>query len=198
MSLYSGTKSLDAEIKINFLDNTVTMDYSKNDGNYANSNTSIVYDSEWDNLPDLYKALYSIFIGVSNLIVVPFIVLFYVVPLSYLQTRGYVTSESIHYRHQKIMKWLFLHSGTRSGTTKTVVTVTSKRQVVYVGLNVWMHYDLSESAQKHIESIELVRHFNTFYRYGRYKETRQHGWDAIFTFSEVPIDGTIIIQSLLQ
>ena len=190
--LYPGTKSVDAEIKIDFIDSCVVMDYTRNFGQSADfdSNSGVYYNSDWDDegiLPRLKQATLSAFL----LCFQSFIVLFLIFPVSVLQSKGILVSPKYQVGSQKFRKWVCSNI---KGVVEVITKISTTRTVLHIPNNLWVEYELSESAKGVIASIELLRHFDNYYRFGKWHEIRQNGWDVIFTFSSLPENSYVLVK----
>jgi hypothetical protein len=112
-----------------------------------------------------------------------FIVLFLIFPISFLQSKNILTSPKYQIASQKFRKWVYSNMG---GIVEVDVKVSDNRMVIHIPNNLWVEYELSDEIKNNIISIELLRHFDNYYRYGKWKEIRLNGWDVVFIFSYVP------------
>lgn len=196
--LYSGTRSLDAEITINFEDATVSMDYSKNDPLFSgDSNCALAYNRSI--VKASWKDKMTFFIETFAMMTcIPLVAGPYMLLATAMQdiswAPAYFHSEKFHLAHQKRMKWLSERRNSNSGTIERTQHVDRKVVVFTIPCNIWMHYELNTSAREQIDRIQLLRHFDKFFLHGKYEEIHQKGWDVIFTFKEIPVDGTVTLQ----
>lgn len=190
-TIYSGTKSVDAEIVINFSNNSVVMDYSNNEkGAEGNSDYGLYYESEWKTLPVPVR-LKQAFITTFALFVERLILPFIVVTVTLLQSNGYLLSEKHQYAMQQLRKWFCVN---KLGTVEIIQRITSTNTVIHIPHNLWVQYELSDNASKYIQEIRLIRHFDNFYRFGKYHEIRQNGWDIVFIFTTLPENSLVSVR----
>jgi hypothetical protein len=194
MTFYSGVKSLDAEITIDFAEGNIHMDYSRNHlGSPYNSNTSAVLDSEWDTMPQIEKLKVTLWI--SFMVFSLPCLLFVYQPLSTYLANHRTISAKAHYEHQAFLKYFYQYMGgiykhIEEGDLKTT---TCKFHLPH---NLWMEYELHGEYQDKIKTISLRRRFLRKKRFGKYWETRQNGWDLIFEFTDIPRSGSVIVREI--
>ena len=190
MKLYEGSKSLDAEITIDLVEGEVTMDYSLNKhGCVFDSNTSVVLESEWRKrrtLPIAIKRALFWYIVFPAKFAMPFIQTGY----TFLHSIGF--KKEWQYKYQNFLKWMYsneyIHEKVVSGE------IRSQSITFWMEKNIWMEYTLSEEYSEKIKYIYLLRHFETGYLFGKYREVRQNGWDLVFSFTEPPKRGSCKVR----
>ena len=193
MPIYPGTKSLDAEITLNFSDNTICMDYSHNDhGNPYRSNDSVVYNSEWRNLSRYNRIKQALLTTVMMFSI--FIISLYVSLITFLSTKNLIRSPRFQLAHQRFLRWYYMNIKGVVIITKRTTTNDSNLLIIPIPNNLWIKYEMEGEFQENIESIALIRHFNDYLRFGKWKELRQNGWDLIFRFKTVPRTGFVKVQ----
>jgi len=194
MRRYGGTKALDAEIKINFSDNSILMDYSTVIGDAVyDSNTSHRLKDDWKQQTFLMRLSWIVWIEILRFTHPIFkLYQFYFITLV---NRGWITSEEAHYDHQMLMRYFysFLHSTyseTKSGP------VVGNELVFRVPTNMFVDYELTGDYKEKISSISIKRRYQRNFRFGRFERIIQDGWDLVFEFVSSPEHGSCIVTSL--
>lgn len=193
MGKYFGNKSLDAEIILSFVMGEVTMDYSLNKFGYPNNSNSVVMNSEWRNQPFSVKIKCMM---LDTLLFVGRIFGATAFPMSLfarLTEMKLLKDPKWSYKHQKFLKWYFtnlngIRQQSHSGELKNLVLMFT------IPDNLWVDYELEGEYKEKIKSISLLRNFTVFYRYGRFKEIRQNGWNVVFEFISEPSQGSCVIK----
>jgi hypothetical protein len=190
---YVGSKSLDAEIYIDFEKGTVLMDYGLNKNfNPLQSNRSTSHDetNEWIKL-SAPKKLFHIYQRFTVFFTDPLlgIGMYFITELS---LRGWFP-KSWQYPYQKFLQGY--HSfftgyyeenfGGEMGGTILQVPVDH---------NVWCHYDLTGDYEKYITKIAFERRVRKFLKFGKFSQFVQDGWVLTFEFSQPPKEGTVKVQ----
>lgn len=190
-TIYSGIKSVDAEIIIDFFKETVIIDYGRNsEQGMGNSNSGICYSSTWDKAPGLLRlkqAVLTTTLLISERLWLPFVLL----PITILQGRGFLLGKKQQLLIQQFRKWFYVNL---RGVVERITPIASEIVTVHIPNNLWVQYELSVVAQDKVASIKLLRHFDTFYRYGKWYEVRQNGWDMIFEFTSVPAESYVSVK----
>jgi hypothetical protein len=194
MTIYSGNRSLDAEIKLNFSDGEIQMDYSLNKyGSQYSSNRSVKLKDTYRKLPvwtqfkcELIRGMYcgiAIFVAVG-------------MPISSnLAEMGILGKyfKGLQFRIQNFYKKVFStingineqeYSGELSGT----------RLAFRIPNNLWVDYEMGGDYEKYVTSVQLSRNFVQFYTMGKYPCLKQHGWNMVFEFSNAPKAGFCVIR----
>ncbi len=193
---YSGNKSLDAEIVLDFKSGNLIMDYSNNHlALPRDSNTSAFLDKgELHTAPlktRLKWAAISQYFGV--LIVIPYMLY---IPYFTLWTKIHGVNAQGQYDHQELLRYInFIFRGTAE-VTKTG-SLIEHDLVFIIPNNMWWEYELEGEYQDQIASLALVRNFITYYRFGRFKSIRQNGWKVVFRFKELPQSGSCVVRYIL-
>jgi len=195
MTEYAGAKSLDAEITLDFIKKTVSMDYTLNSfGSPLDSNRSVQIDNSFRNLL-FHEQVIELFIAMMIYwcICIPISVM--IMPVITMCTEyKLITNSNSHYAYQKLLKYVYVSKSGIYEQTKTgklvepIITFT-------ISNNIWSEYELDGEYQEKIKSISLKRHLITHYMFGKYKRTRQDGWDVIFEFTNPPQSGSCILRS---
>jgi hypothetical protein len=190
MSIYSGNKSLDAEIEMDFTKGKIKMDYSLNViGDPYSSNSSVTIKNDFNN-PSL-----KIYEFVRRLA-------FMIAILAYTGTghlmtfcieRGWIKNKNYQVEHQKILKYIV--SNTFGVKLVTIEAPIFESEVVYrIPNNLYFNYKLYGECESEIEKISLKRHFEKSKYFEKYNKIQQHGWDVIFNFRKPPQTGKCIIE----
>ena len=171
------------------------MDYSLNSfGSPLSSNDSTVISSEWRDASFLRRLPYAAF---SLLLFVAFIPLGIFIP-TFTAINQYKTIKPgpiWQLRYQKVLKWY---------SENTIGTIEQSRGgelkdsslVFVIPNNIWIDYNLKGEYSEKIQTVSLKRRFLTYYRFGKFKEVRQKGWNVVFTFSDPPRSGSCTIRHL--
>lgn len=193
---YSGNRSLDAEIVLDFQSGNLIMDYSKNHlADPRDSSCSAFLDKgELRTAPlktQLVWAAISAYFGM--LIVIPYTL--YIKYFTFWATFHGVSAQG-QYDHQELIRYVnFIFRGTAEASKTGCLW---DHEVVFnIPNNIWWEYELEGEYQEKIASIALVRNFITYYRFGRFKSIRQNGWKVIFRFKELPQSGSCVIRYIL-
>jgi hypothetical protein len=193
MTEYSGAKSLDAEITLDFLKKNLVMDYTLNQfGNPHDSNTSTILNDTFRILPwsvRLAEALVStctMFIAIPVLAVSPI--------HTFCTEYGLITNPMIHYKYQQLLKYTMIHTRWMAEQSKDG-ELFEPRLLFNLQNNIWFEYELDGEYQDKIKTISLKRRFMKFYRFGKYPREQQVGWSVIFEFTEIPKSGSCILRS---
>lgn len=196
-SHFIGSKSLDAEIYINFSDNSITMDYSKNNDDTSlllDSNHSISYYGEWLDYPLTLRLKQSAkTVAILFLIFPIFMPIYTLVSTLFLNSR-FGTGPSWHYADQRFKKWAYVNV---RGLDEIITKIDSSCVKVHIPNNLYLAYEMSDDAAAKVISIRLVRSFLNHYRYGFSHEIRQSGWDLIFDFNGVPENSFVSVKYIL-
>lgn len=194
MTFYSGVKSLDAEIIVDFIRGDIHMDYSLNSlGSLYNSNTSMVLGSEWAGKSFLVKMQYILW-GTLLILATPTMVWY--VPLStFLFNKGFVKSPEAQYDHQNFMRWFWTNY---RGIYERKMEGVLKDTILEFKLphNLYVEYELEGDYQNKIKSVSLLRNFLRHKKFGTFWETRQDGWKLIFEFVDIPQWGSCIVRDV--
>jgi len=194
MTRYGGTKALDAEMKIDLINNTILLDYSTVTGvARGNSNTGIVLSSEWECAPTLTQLKYVLWAMAIALIRVFVVFPLYCIYFTVLANYGVIKSADAHFDHQNLLKYVYTFV---FGTVEKVTSGELKEPqlVVYTSNNLYFEYVLEGEYKEKIKSVSLVRHYGAWKRFGVFREVRQYGWNLIFEFSDPPKSGSCIVQ----
>jgi hypothetical protein len=190
---YSGVKSLDAEITVDFIAKHVRMDYSRNyTSDWTNSNSSRPINVlQWNTMPRWTRLSALIILAyLPTLIAIPY---FLYQPFHHIWVKLFGITESGQYEHQEFLRYVqtILH-----GTVEVTKEGPMKEpSLTFILLNnLWLEYELEGDYQTHIESISLVRNFITHYKMGKFKFITQRGWKLIFTFIEPPQSGSCLVR----
>lgn len=192
MTLYPGTKSLDAEIALNFFDGNIVMDYSLNKfGSPYESNTSTILASEWKTTSIVLKFIYLVWLGI--LLLALFAVALIVTTMTFLSYHRFVTNHKIQYYYQSYLK--FFYSNLKGISEQSSTGQLYSNQLIFIiPNNLWIEYELSGEYQNKIKVISLLRNFINRKRFGRFAEKVQWGWKIVFEFVDIPQSGSCIIR----
>lgn len=193
MTEYSGAKSLDAEITLDFLKKDITMDYTLNEfGNLHDSNTSTIMHDTFRELSFKMRLAEAV-VAVSTLLCgFP---LFLFSPFhTFCVEHKIITNPAYHYKYQQMLKYIMIH--TRWVAEQSKYGELFEPTLTF-GLqnNLWFEYKLDGEYQAKIKTISLKRRFVKFYKYGKYSREQQVGWNVIFEFTGIPKSGSCILQS---
>jgi hypothetical protein len=172
------------------------MNYSKNKhGNPYNSNSSVKYNQEWKSAPLLVRVKLN-----SICIIVIFLRMFGIMSIylnhsTNLFNSGKIKNPKWMWYDQRFRAWLRLY-GYEFGLHEEIQEIKSNRVVFHFNSNLYLEYELSDSAKDYLHSIKLLRHLHNFYKFGKYHEIRQDGWDLIFDFNQIPDKGCVGIKYL--
>lgn len=192
MTRYAGVKALDAEIILNLTEGTVTMDYSLNKfGNPAESNHSITLESEWKSQPFHTKYLYAFWITFLLLCRIGWS--FIVNAFTFLANRGFIKNPSWHYNYQRFYAWI---DTSLMGRWEISQTGALKETTLKLGTvnNMLIEYELTGEYKEKIKTVSLLRNFQTHWRFGKFKEIRQNGWNVVFEFTDPPQSGSCVVR----
>jgi hypothetical protein len=190
MSIYSGNKSLDAEIQLNFEDETIVMDYSLNKfGSPYSSNNTMTLDDEFTSKPFLIQLKYVLLSIFAHIISIP---VFSFMPIMATITEYYPwkrENSTLQYKVQNVYKWVLLN---RSGTfTQSRSGVLNGDTIIFnMPSNLWFEYELTGDYEQNIKSITLTRNFIPHARFGIFACVKQRGWNVTFKFTSPPRNGT--------
>jgi hypothetical protein len=193
MTEYSGAKSLDAEITLDFLKKNITMDYTLNEfGNPHNSNTSTIIHDAFQELPFRMKLAESLVSGATLLCGSPLLLLspFH----TFCVEHKIITNPVYHYKYQQVLKYIMIHTRWMAEQSKSgellepILTFNLQN-------NIWFEYELDGEYQDKIKTISLKRRFIKKYLFGKYPREQQVGWSVIFEFTEIPKSGSCILRS---
>jgi hypothetical protein len=192
MTAYGGSKSHDAEIVLDFINENVIMDYSLNKfGSSHNSNSSVAVNSTYKKLSFFNKFLeYIIFIH-KCFCYLPVIL---IMPLmTILIEKRIIVNQKFHYWYQRFLKFccVGIH-----GITEQIKSGKLYEPILifYIPHNVWFEYNLDGDYQNKIKSISLKRCFFTHYSFGKYPKQQQRGWNVIFEFTDIPQSGSCVLR----
>lgn len=192
MTAYAGTKSHDAEITLDFISKSVTMDYSLNKyGSPYNSNDTVNIRNSFKEQPFFTKCFEVGKVGFKFILFMPTALMMPVT--TFLVEHQWLTNSTFQYYYQKHLK--FVMSGL-AGVSEQSVNGLAKGTTIsfHMSRNVWFEYLLDGDYQNQIKSISLKRSMYKHYLYGFYPCYRQLGWDAVFEFKEIPKDGSCSIK----
>ena len=191
MSIFHGSKSLDAEIFVDLDNKKITMDYSQNKFQGYDSSYSASRNSKFLEYP--LKARLSAVLLSMYLYFGCFILVFYLPLFSYLSNHGIIKNEIEHLEYQKFLKW---YRSSRYGTFYFEQSGNADASKIIVNLqsNVWMTYKCEGDYKKYISGLSLTRNFVGFKRYGLFEEEKQFGWNLTFNFSQIPKEGKIYVE----
>lgn len=193
MSIYSGNKSLDAEIQLNFEEETIVMDYSLNKfGSPYSSNNSMTLNDEFSTKPFLTKLKYTLIEIFAHIISIPV--------FSFMPIFTAITEHSpwkrknskLQYKVQNMYKWVLLH---RKGTfTQSHSGALNENKIMFImPSNLWFEYKLEGEYEEKIKTIELTRNFVPHARFGIFICEKQRGWKTTFEFTSPPQNGSCSI-----
>jgi hypothetical protein len=195
MSLYSGDKSLDAEIFIDLETGKLLMDYSLNEkGSDYSSSTSCELKNDFKKLPFKRRIIEVCKRIPATMFLIGYC--FATMPIiTFLLKHKIIKNKNYQIEHQLLLKQLFsnnliVHQKIREGALREPVIV------FWFSRNIWMSYKLEGEYQKEIKSIALKRHFQKMKLYGLYEQVRQNGWDLIFEFNHTPQSGSCIVENV--
>ena len=194
MAIYSGLKSLDAEITIDFSDSTISMDYTNNPSNSFDSNHAATLLSDWEN-SSFSRKLPFVIVSVATIFFRAIIFPFYMFLSTTLQGKGLLKSQKFMYFDQKLRCFVAEYTYSR-GKYERIIKIEKETETLWLTSNLYFEYEISESARDHILQIKIVRHYDHFYRYSKFHEIRQNGWDLIFTFNAIPENGYISVKTI--
>lgn len=193
MTVYSGDKSLDAEIHLDLVNGSIEMDYSLNKkGSIYDSNHSVKIKDDFGELPknkkikEFFKRLPIFYLALSYTV--------FVCPiLTYLLHHNIIRNKNYQVEHQRILKWLY---SSVEGTRKIIINspLESAKVVCPIRTNIWVGYELEGEFQQEIKKISLKRHFETIMRFGGYEQEKQNGWELVLEFHHPPQSGRGIIE----
>jgi hypothetical protein len=192
MSKYFGSKSLDAEIKLDFIAQTITMDYSLNKkGSPYYSNDTVVTFSEWDLLPKITQLKYMVW--TMLLYVTDPLIKVYSRLFTFSTENGLIKNKEWQYYHQNLLECYFTNTGGiievvhDSGLLGTTLEVPCSS-------NLYVKYELSGEYKENIRSVSLLRNIITYRRYGKFLEKVQRGWKVVFEFTRPPASGSCVVR----
>jgi hypothetical protein len=194
MTRYSGSKALDANIKVDFDKNEVAMDYSLNKyGSIWSSNQCQLPLKGWRDATVLSRLKY-IFVNDFLLSLAYMIAgVVYYFPSTLLNSYGIVKNQKYQYYHQSSLKWFYTHIGGMY-TQKHEGELTTDHIEFQISLNCWVGYNLNGDYKNMVKSIELRRRMVDYKRYGAFPTKVQRGWEVAFTFNGIPKIGSCEIE----
>jgi len=192
MSIYSGTRALDAEIVLDLSKGEVTMDYSLNTfGNIFNSNRSVVTNSEWMEMPMKERLKWALYMTGMELLS-PFVALFMVYG-SLIMNSKLVKDPNAQHDYQKILKWYY-------GQVRGIAEQKREGRLAEAHLkfelpnNMWLTYEMTGEYQDKATKISLLRNMVTQYKFGKFRRDKQDGWNFIIEFADPPANGSCTIK----
>lgn len=193
MTLYPGTRSLDAEIFLNFIEGTVTMDYTLNKfgSPYESNDSTVLSNSEWQSTSTALKIIYSFWLLI---LLLAGILIGCAMPIiTTLFHKGIIKNPKLQYYWQNYLKFYYFNlNGTYQQSHNG--KLYDKELIFIIPKNIWFKYDLEGEYKDKIKSISLLRNILTRYKFGRFREERQHGWKIIFEFTDPPKKGSATIN----
>jgi hypothetical protein len=189
---YFGSKSLDAEIFIDFQSGEIRMDYSSNSFHspYESNSTYRKDKSEWFNLPK-WKRVLIVESFIWPLVTDGFVGIAMSIVTFLTQHKLFPAKWQYHYQNFLKKYYSFTHGvyheefeGELSGTILQVP----------VDKNIWFQYELSEDYEKYISKISFERRLRTFKKFNRWDVERQDGWMLTFEFTQPPKIGKCIVE----
>jgi hypothetical protein len=172
------------------------MDYTSNLFGYnGNSNSSVKYKSDWKHAPLKLRLKYGL---ISTLVLFGrgfTVVGIYFLVSTWIFNTGKITNPKLMYYDQKFRAWLQMY-GSAFGMHEEIQKIESPVVKFHLSNNLYLEYEISEEARKHIQSIKLLRHMHNFYRYNRWHEIRQNGWDLVFEFNRIPDNSYVGVKHL--
>lgn len=193
MTIYPGTRSLDAEIHIDFDKKEINMDYNLNKlGSPYNSNESVILKNEFDNLTKKEKI-----IKIIKVFFIWYFTIFYyafIVPeITFLTERNFIKNKNYQIEHQRILKYCqSITSGIH--VRKFEGPFKNNKLECKIPRNIWFSYTMEKDFEKEIKSISLLRNFETTKIFGIYEKIAQCGWKIIFEFKNPPQEGSLILE----
>ena len=190
---YEGSKSLGAEIYVNFERGEVRMDYSSN---YVHdpfeSNTSVVTDSsnEWLNNPFWIK-LPLLLIYSSKLLYLCCIAIEMFVVTLLMQQKLF--PKQFQYPYQSFLRWFFTNF---NGVFEESSGGNLKGTILKISIpkNIWFDYELSGDYENFIKEISFERRLKKFRKFNMYNLFVQDGWMLTFEFTESPQEGNCTVR----
>jgi hypothetical protein len=191
MTLYAGTKSLDAEIILNFIEGSVMMDYTLNKlGSCFESNTSVTVESEFKTKPITLKLIYLIWLSV--LLLASPLVAFGMMIMGFLGNHKIITNPKIQYYYQTYLK--FFYSNLQGTDEQSHNGKLYENKIKFtIPNNLWIEYELTGEYQNKIKSISLLRNIVNRKHFGKFHKKIQRGWNVVFEFIEPPQNGSVKI-----
>jgi hypothetical protein len=192
MSFYAGTKSLDAEITLNFENKELLMDYSLNSsGDPYSSNNTVIINDEFENLPRWEQRKQNLF-GILKIWGIIPILLVIMPTVTFLTENKWFKSPERHYKYQKFLKYLLSNTTGVYEQKKSGELGGSVVEFIMPN-NVWFEYQLEGEYQEKIKNISLKRNLITHLKFGKYRRQKQKGWKVIFEFASPPTNGFVKI-----
>lgn len=192
MTKYSGEKSLDAEITLDFSGKNVTMDYSLNKFSSPYDSNHSMLRNEFARLP-LRRKIFENAKSLGKALIVPPVIL--LSPLhTFCSEHQIIKNPNIHYAFQKTLKDLYVGIGGLTEQEKSGELSGTVLEFV-IPHNLWFEYNLTGEYQDNIKTISLKRRYITRYIYGKFPKVIQSGWNVIFEFTEIPKSGSCIVRS---
>lgn len=194
MTLYAGTKSFDAEIILNFIEGSVTMDYTLNKyGNFFESNTSTVLESEFKSKSVSVKLIYLLWNFI--LLLANPLVLCGMISMGFLGNKKIITNPKIQYYWQCYLK--FFYSNLNGIDEQSHEGKLYENKLTFtIPNNLWLEYELKGEYQNKIKSISLLRNIVNRKQFGKFHKRMQRGWKVVFEFIEPPQNGSVKIVYL--
>jgi hypothetical protein len=191
MTRYAGVKALDAEIILNLVEGTVTMDYSLNKlGNPLQSNFGAVLESEWKSQSLLTRLLY--ILRVTGLLLIHPFFAFVIVLFTFLTERKLITNPKWQYNYQRFYAWIDSNIDGKWEQSQTGA-LKDTRLTFPIWSNLFLEYELTGDYKDKIKSISLLRNFQTHWRFDKFKEITQKGWNVVFEFTDPPQSGSCTV-----
>jgi hypothetical protein len=193
MSIYSGNKSLDAEIQLNFQDETIVMDYSLNKfGSPYSSNNTMTLNDEFSSKPLLIRLKYVLLAIFAHILSIPVFATMPILTTITEHSPWKRKNSTLQYKVQSLYKWVLLH---RNGTfIQSRSGAIHENKVVFImPSNLWFEYNLEGEYEEKIKTIELTRNFIPHARFGIFICEKQRGWKTTFEFTSPPQNGSCSI-----
>jgi hypothetical protein len=192
MSIYSGSRALDAEIVLDLSKGEVTMNYSLNRfGIIFDSNRSVVTDSEFIKMPMKQRIKWALYMSAMDLLA-PVMALYMIYGSLFMNSK-YVKDPNAQYDYQKIIKWYY---GQVRGIAEQKREGRLFEQQLKFELpnNMWLSYEMTGEYQEKAKKISFLRNMVTQYKFGKFRRLKQDGWNFIVEFEEPPAHGSCIVK----
>lgn len=192
MSIYAGSRALDAEIVLDLSKGEVTMDYSLNHfGNIFNSNRSVTTNSEWMDMPLKERLKWAAYMTGMELLG-PFMAL-YMLYGTIIMNSKFVKDPNAQHDYQKIIKWYY---GQTRGIAEQVREGRLAESFLKFELpnNMWLTYEMTGEYQDKARKISFLRNMVTQYKFGKFRREKQDGWNFVIEFAEPPAHGSCTIK----
>ena len=193
MTEYSGIKSLDAEVTLDFIKKNIIMDYSLNKfGSPYESNSSTVLNNTFKKISFIEKCKEVFMFGCTGIALLP-IACFSPIH-TFCTEHQLITNPKIHYGYQQLLKHICIRG---RGMVEQCKSGELFEPIITFSIhnNVWFEYELGGEYSNKIKSVALKRRFLKIYRFGKYPYQQQSGWNVIFEFTEIPKSGSCILRS---